>query len=127
MHYVNSYNEVKDKFTQQEFQIRDSSGRRWIAYQNSKQVVTGLVVNKKISVDHTYCRKVRAMAHSLYTNGSYEVDGVKGNVRQLEGRFAFIDQIKKQNNKCDSNGKHDVFHLIGRELQYQQFLFFHYF
>ena len=30
MHYVNSYNEVKDKFTQQEFQIRDSSGRRWI-------------------------------------------------------------------------------------------------
>lgn len=30
MHYANSYNEVKDKFTQQEFQIRDSSGRRWI-------------------------------------------------------------------------------------------------
>jgi len=30
MHYVNSYNEVKDKFTQQEFQIRDSSGRRWV-------------------------------------------------------------------------------------------------
>lgn len=28
--YANSYNEVKDKFTQQEFQIRDSSGRRWI-------------------------------------------------------------------------------------------------
>ena len=30
MQYTNSYNEVKDKFTQQESQIRDSSGRRWI-------------------------------------------------------------------------------------------------
>ena len=30
MRLANSYNEVKDKFTQQEFQIRDSSGGRWI-------------------------------------------------------------------------------------------------
>ncbi len=27
---INGYNEVKDKFTQQEYQIRDSLGRRWI-------------------------------------------------------------------------------------------------
>lgn len=30
MRLANSYNEVKDKFTQQEYQIRDSSGRRWV-------------------------------------------------------------------------------------------------
>ena len=30
MQYVYGYNEVKDKFTQQEHQIRDSLGRRWI-------------------------------------------------------------------------------------------------
>lgn len=30
MSRINSYNEVKDKFTQQEYQIRDSSGRRWV-------------------------------------------------------------------------------------------------
>lgn len=119
------YEELEKEIQKAGFLINEDKTR--IAYRDSKQVVTGLVVNKKISVDHTYCRKVRAMAHSLYTNGSYEVDGVKGNVRQLEGRFAFIDQIEKQNNKCDSNGKHDVFHLSGRELQYQQFLFFHYF
>ena len=29
-HYANSYNEVKDKFTQQEFPIRDSLGKRWV-------------------------------------------------------------------------------------------------
>ena len=30
MRLAKSYNEVKDKFTQQEHQIRDSSGRRWV-------------------------------------------------------------------------------------------------
>ncbi len=30
MSRINSYNEVKDKFTQQEYPIRDSSGRRWV-------------------------------------------------------------------------------------------------
>ena len=30
IHYANGYNEVKDKFTQQKVQIRDSSGRRWV-------------------------------------------------------------------------------------------------
>lgn len=67
------------------------------------------------------------MAHSLYTNGSYSVDGVEGNIRQLEGRFAFIDQIEKYNNICDSAGKHNAFTLNGREKQYQQFLFYRYF
>ena len=67
------------------------------------------------------------MAHSLYTNGSYLVDGVEGNARQLEGRFAFIDQIEKYNNICDSAGKHNAFTLNGRERQYQQFLFYRYF
>ena len=30
MSLINGYNEVKDRFTQQECQIRDSSGRRWV-------------------------------------------------------------------------------------------------
>ena len=28
--FDNSYNEIKNKFTQQDFQIRDSLGRRWV-------------------------------------------------------------------------------------------------
>ena len=119
------YAELEKKVTKAGFSINEKKTR--IAYRDSKQVVTGLVVNKKISVDHAYYRKVRAMAHSLYTKGSYVVDGVEGNARQLEGRFAFIDQIEKQNNKRDTLGKHDAFHLSGRELQYQQFLFYRYF
>ena len=119
------YAELEKKIRKAGFSLNEKKTR--ITYRDSKQVVTGLVVNKKISVDHVYCRKVRAMAHSLYTNGSYSVDGVEGNIRQLEGRFAFIDQIEKYNNICDSAGKHNAFTLNGREKQYQQFLFYRYF
>ena len=119
------YAELEKKIRKAGFSLNEKKTR--ITYRDSKQVVTGLVVNKKISVDHAYCRKVRAMAHSLYTNGSYSVDGVEGNIRQLEGRFAFIDQIEKYNNICDSAGKHNAFTLNGREKQYQQFLFYRYF
>lgn len=119
------YTELEKKVKKAGFSINEKKTR--ISYRYSKQVVTGLVVNKKISVDHVYCRKVRAMAHSLYTTGSYSVDGIEGNARQLEGRFAFIDQIEKHNNICDSAGKHNAFTLNGREKQYQQFLFYRYF
>lgn len=119
------YAELEKKIRKAGFSLNEKKTR--ITYRDSKQVVTGLVVNKKISIDHAYCRKVRAMAHSLYTNGSYSVDGVEGNIRQLEGRFAFIDQIEKYNNICDSAGKHNAFTLNGREKQYQQFLFYRYF
>lgn len=119
------YAELEKKIRKAGFSLNEKKTR--ITYRDSKQVVTGLVVNKKISVDHAYCRKVRAMAHSLYTNGSYSVDGVEENIRQLEGRFAFIDQIEKYNNICDSAGKHNAFTLNGREKQYQQFLFYRYF
>lgn len=119
------YAELGKKVIKAGFSINEKKTR--ITFRDSKQVVTGLVVNKKISVDHAYYRKVRAMAHSLYTNGSYSIDGIEGNVRQLEGRFAFIDQIEKYNNICDSTGKHNAFTLNGRERQYQKFLFYRYF
>lgn len=119
------YSELEKKVIKAGFSINEKKTR--ITFRDSKQVVTGLVVNKKISVDHSYYRKVRAMAHSLYTNGSYSIDGIEGNVRQLEGRFAFIDQIEKYNNICDSTGKHNAFTLNGRERQYQKFLFYRYF
>lgn len=119
------YNELEREIKKSGFLVNEAKTR--IAYRNSKQVVTGLVVNKKISVDHEYCRRVRAMAHSLYTNGSYVVDGVAGNIPQLEGRFSFIDQIEQYNIAIDSAGKHDSFSLNGREKQYQKFLFYRYF
>ena len=101
------YSELDRKIKKAGFSINERKTR--IAYRDSKQVVTGLVVNKKISVDHSYYRKVRAMAHSLYKTGSYEVDGKEGTIKQLEGRFSYIDHIDKYKNKCDSMGAQNSF------------------
>ena len=67
-----------------------------LLYRDSRQEVTGLVVNKKISVNRTYSRKTKAMAHQLYTMGEFTIDGIPSNIKQLEGRFSFIDQSPSQ-------------------------------
>lgn len=97
-----------------------------LLFRDSRQEVTGLIVNKKISVNHAYVRKTRAMAHQLYTKGEFLIDGVPGTVNQLEGRFSFIDQLDHYNNSLDSL-PHDAYHLCGRERQYRAFLFYKYF
>lgn len=94
-----------------------------LIYRDSRQEVTGLVVNKKISVNHTYVRTTKAMAHQLYTTGEFLIDGAPANIRQLEGRFSFIDQIDLYNNRVDES-KHDAYHLNGREPQYRAFMFY---
>ena len=63
------------------------------------------------------------MAHSLYINSEFEINGSTGTINQLEGRFAFIDQIQKYNNLHD-NERHTVKTLNHREKKYQQFLFY---
>lgn len=97
-----------------------------LLFRDSKQEVTGLVVNKKVSVDRAYCKKTRAMAHRLYTQGEYEIDGKPATLKQLEGRFSFIDQIDHYNNRHDGK-THNAHTLNGREQQYQAFLFYKYF
>ena len=102
-----------------------------LQYKDSRQTVTGLVVNKKISVNHDYYKNVRAMANSLYTKGSFTIDGKEGNIKQLEGKFAFINQIDKYNNEIDAELNRGIKHgsrfLCGRERQYQKLLFYRYF
>lgn len=97
-----------------------------LQYKDSQQKVTGLVVNQKVNVDQDYYRATRAMAYHQYKDGSFKINGAEGTLNQLEGRFAFINQIDKSNNKIDGQ-KHSVYYLNGREKQYQAFLFYRYF
>lgn len=107
------------------FSINEKKTR--LQFKDSRQEVTGLIVNKKLNVNHAYVRKTRAMAHQLYSTGEYLIDGVPGTIRQLEGRFSFIDQLDHYNNVLDPKEiKHDAFHLNGRERQYQAFIFYKY-
>ncbi|MBQ5345023.1 MAG: retron Ec67 family RNA-directed DNA polymerase/endonuclease [Acidaminococcaceae bacterium] len=102
-----------------------------IEFKDSRQEVTGLTVNKKVSIKREYVQNTRAMAHHLYTQGHFSIDGQDGDISQLEGRFSFINQLDVYNNrlllqflKIDKNND---LKLNKREKEYQKFLFYKYF
>ncbi|AQY51614.1 DNA polymerase [Listeria weihenstephanensis] len=121
-----------------------------LQFNNSRQEVTGLIVNKKINVPKEYYRNTRAMANSLYKNEKFFINNEWGTINQLEGRFAFINQLDKFNNSLEynsslrknsieyqksllstqlkENSNHNMLLLLNaREKEYQKFLFYKYF
>ncbi len=105
-------------------------------YCNSRQEVTGLVVNRKVNVRSEYRRTVRSMVHRLFTTGAYshvqrklDANGimedvcVPGTLDQLHGMLGFIDQIDLQYKKdALSTGRH--IRLSSKESVYRRFLMF---
>ncbi len=119
------FGELASEVTRAGFAINSKKTR--VQYKDSHQEVTGIVVNKKLNVDKKYYKMTRAMAHELYKNGEYTIDGkVSGTINQLEGRFSYINQLDKYNSKL-KQGKHQYEYLNGRERTYSQFLFYKYF
>lgn len=122
--YDDFHDQLKRTISFLGFEINESKTR--LQFSDSQQTVTGLTVNKKIQVSRNYYKKTRAMAYSLYKSGSYTIDGETGTISQLEGRFSFIDQLTKFNNKIDGQ-KHRLGTFSTREKDYQKFLFYKYF
>ena len=119
------FGELASEVTRAGFAINSKKTR--VQYKDSHQEVTGIVVNKKLNVDKKYYKMTRAMAHELYKNGEYTIDGkVSETINQLEGRFSYINQLDKYNSKL-KQGKHQYEYLNGRERTYSQFLFYKYF
>lgn len=101
-----------------------------LQYKDSRQIVTGLVVNEKVNINRHYYKETRAMANTLYHTGSFLIDGQPGTINQLNGRFAFINQIDKFNNISTSKFKDTIpdFKVFNNhERDYQRFLFYRYF
>ncbi|MGO3542752.1 MAG: trypsin-like peptidase domain-containing protein [Pseudomonas helleri] len=82
------------------FKINESKVRLQGRYE--RQVVTGLVVNKKVNVDRQYIRKTSAMIHSISTDGlTLAREKFKSKVKDssvmldahLQGRLLFIKQV----------------------------------
>lgn len=103
------------------FQINEHKTR--LSFKDSRQEVTGLVVNKKINVKREYYRTTRAMLSSLYKIGTFTIEESEGKISQLEGRLSFIDQIDHYNNIHNGATKS----LNAREKQYRDFLFYKHF
>ena len=92
----------------------------------SRQIVTGLCVNKKVNTLNTYYKNTRAMADSLYRKNTFTINNTEATINQLHGRFNFINYIDKQNN-MNNNNILDTYKLNKREVEYKKFLFYKYF
>ncbi len=76
-------------------------------FKDSRQITTGLIVNKKINIKREYYKTARSMCHELFNTGEFyfndkdklsaEINGEKkkGSMNQLEGILNFIYQIKR--------------------------------
>lgn len=122
-YFLNDYDkfleDIKNIIHRSGFELNSKKTR--LLFSNFRQEVTGLVVNKKISVPKEYYKNTRAMAHSLYKNGYFLIDDEVGTIEQLEGRFSFINQINLYN---IDNKKKDMWHLNSKEKQYQKFMIY---
>jgi RNA-directed DNA polymerase len=114
------------------FAINEKKTR--MQYRNSRQDVTGLVVNRKVNIRHEYRHTVRAMVHRLFKTGKFQTlvpvtkDGVTtfeehdGSLDELQGRLGFVDAIDLYNRRKWPKGKAPS--LSRKELMYRQFIIY---
>jgi RNA-directed DNA polymerase len=91
------------------FNLNTSKTR--MQYSDTRQEVTGLVVNKKLNTRHEYRHKVRAMAHRLFLSGNFtffdrltessETTDGNGTLAQLHGALGFIDGVDLYNRRSE--------------------------
>ncbi|MEY4507036.1 MAG: hypothetical protein RL297_1614 [Pseudomonadota bacterium] len=106
-------------------------------YRDSRQDVTGLVVNRKVNVPATYRYTVRAMVDHALKKGTFErvykkIDaaGVEvifrqpGKNKQLIGMLSYIDQVDLFNQKLREENGLEPHDTSGRTDLFRQFLYF---
>lgn len=113
-----------------------------IQYKDSRQDVTGLIVNKKPGTKSEYWRTVKSQCHALFQTGNFLENSSNppqaGNVFVLEGKLSFIDQIDFFNRKrtkpllnpeyeLSKHGSKTRKLLNGRERTFSRFLFYKHF
>jgi RNA-directed DNA polymerase len=110
-------------------------GKTRMQYLDSRQEVTGLVVNRKVNIRREYRHSTRAMVHRLFNTGKFQIlgpitkDGVTtfqmrdGSLDELQGRLGFVDSIDVYNKKKVGKGKGTV-SFSRKELMYRQFIIY---
>lgn len=125
------------EITRAGFSINEKKTR--IQYKNSRQDVTGLIVNKKPNVKKEYWRTVKSQCHSLFHEGTFtkKTTGgeVVGNINELEGQLNFIDQVDRFNRARDKPPLDHSYQLAshgikteplrsGREKTFSKFIYY---
>jgi RNA-directed DNA polymerase len=118
-----------------------------VQYFESRQEVTGLVVNKRLNVTREYRKQVRSMVHSLVTTGAFKLEAATqarvdnkrtktvDPLKQLQGMLGFIDWIDihakggvEKGGAISHDHKYKTAYkwndLNSQEKQYRKFLFY---
>lgn len=117
-----------------------NSDKTRMQYRDSRQNVTGLVVNSKVNIRSEYRRTVRAMAHRLFMTGSFEhiqmvpnIAGAlqqakkEGTLLQLHGMLGHIDRVDQHNLETHVdkfNDEKETEQISSKEHLYRRFLLF---
>lgn len=130
--------EVEKIIKRSGFEVNPQKTR--LQFPTSRQVVTGLVVNKKVNVKNEYYRYARSMCHALFTHGTFYLPGKTdpATIHQLEGILShtyFIKEFSKtakehlERNTSLEKAKKDKQRakLDGVSELYSKFLYFRYF
>ena len=104
-------------------------------YWTHRQMVTGLVVNRKVNIRASYYRQARAMSDALFRTGRFYIgkemqwgepkdnpEKVLGTVDQLKGVLSFIYSVKKHHEERDI--KEQWKHPTAIHKLYRKFLYF---
>src|SRR5579859_895045 len=132
-HSWSTANELTKIITHSGFTINAAKTR--MQYRNSRQDVTGLVVNKKVNIRTEYRRAVRAMVYSVFKTGGFYHKGlgigsqqIPGTMAQLHGMLGHIDSVDLYNKRLvqESNtaGTSPKAQIQTKESQYRRFLIF---
>jgi RNA-directed DNA polymerase len=131
--------ELQKSVTHTGFSINPKKTR--MQYQDSRQAVTGLVVNRKVNIRTEYRRRARAMAQRLFMTGSFQhiraipdadrvvtPTTVEGTLAQLHGILGHIDAVDCHNfeieSLVDSQKAPAKVALRSKEKLYRRFLMF---
>lgn len=83
---------------------------------HTRQVVTGLCVNKKVNIFQSFYKQTRAMANSYYKNNTFNINNQPGTINQLLGRLTFISHIDKKNNPIIKDNYYNKYQLELKKL-----------
>lgn len=118
--------DLLNKIRRSGFSLNDKKTR--MSYKDSRQMVTGLVVNRKVGVPIEYRKKVRAYVHRLIKEGRYFVRSeqgaeVPGDTRVLQGMMNYILHAERLSGKKLPDSLDDK-GCVGFHRVYRDYLFY---
>ncbi len=127
---------IRKRIDRAGFRLNDAKTR--LLPRTTRQVVTGLTVNRKVNVTSTYYRTARAVCHRLFTQGTCSFPGamtpmhapdseeeVRDPLERINGILQFVYWTREQNDeRPPKTKKHQK--RSDRQL-YEDFLFFRHF